>query len=93
MTKTAFVRARVKPEVKEQAKAILDRYGVSESAFINMSYHAVINEDGIPISMHVPNAETAAAIKELRAGNGQRFSGTTDEFMAMLQTDDDISDA
>ena len=88
MTKTAFVRARVKPEIKEQAKAILERYGVSESAFINMSYHAVINEGGIPLSLHAPNAETAAAMQEIRAGQGKRFTGSTDDFMDSLLSDD-----
>ena len=46
--KTANVNVRVEAEIKEQAEAILERLGVSASAFINMTYRQVIMHRGIP---------------------------------------------
>ncbi len=89
--KTAFVRARVKPDVKEQAQAILARIGVSESAFINMIYHAVINEDGIPVSLHSPNVETRAAIAELSQGKGHEHAGSTAALFDEILSEPDAS--
>ena len=41
-TKSANVNVRVEPDIKEQAEAILEKLGVSASAFINMTYRQVI---------------------------------------------------
>ena len=37
-TKTANVTARIQPNIKEQAEAILDRLGIPVSVFIDMTY-------------------------------------------------------
>ena len=66
MTKQEMVRARVEAATKKKAEAILKRLGLSHSAFINMSYHAVIETGGIPFSTRILNAETKAAIEEGR---------------------------
>jgi len=64
--KTEVVRARIEPSVKKGAESILKRLGVSHSTFISMSYRAVIEAGGIPFSLHVPNAETAQALRRAR---------------------------
>lgn len=53
-TKTASVIARVEPEVKSKAEAILARLGLSASVVINALYHQVIYTNGIPFSLTVP---------------------------------------
>ena len=70
LMKTDTVRARIEADVKRDAEAILKRLGVSHSAFINMSYHAVVANGGIPFALSVPNAETLAAIAEGRVREG-----------------------
>ena len=40
--KTANVTARIQPNIKEQAEAILDRLGIPVSVFIDMTYRQVI---------------------------------------------------
>lgn len=45
---------RVEPEIKEQAAAILEKQGISTSAFINMTYRQVILHNGIPFPVSVP---------------------------------------
>jgi addiction module RelB/DinJ family antitoxin len=66
MTKTDIVRARIASKTKSDAEKILKRLGVSHSTFINMSYRAVIEEGGIPYSLHIPNKKTAKVLKDAR---------------------------
>jgi DNA-damage-inducible protein J len=63
INKTEIVRARIEPKIKKNAENILKRLGVSHSTFINMSYRAVVEANGIPLSLHIPNKETAAVLK------------------------------
>ena len=49
--KTANVTARIQPEIKEQAEAILSQLGIPVSVFIDMAYRQVILRDGIPFSL------------------------------------------
>ena len=87
ITKSAVVRARIETRVKKDAEGILKRLGVSHSTFINMSYWAVVEEGGIPLSLHVPNAATARVLRD--AGNGAKRgkygkASTLDELNAAL---------
>ena len=52
-TKTANVTARIQPNIKEQAEAILDRLGIPVSVFIDMAYRQVIMRDGVPFSLDI----------------------------------------
>ena len=54
-TKTANVTARIQPNIKEQAEAILDRLGIPVYVFIDMTYRQVIMRDGVPFSLYIPN--------------------------------------
>lgn len=72
--RSANVNVRVEPDVKKQAEDILDKLGVSASAFINMTYRQVIMKRGIPFSVELP-----AEIKTLD-------NMTNEEFDEMMQT-------
>lgn len=54
-TRSANVNVRVEPDVKKQAEDILEKLGVSASAFINMTYRQVIMKKGIPFSVELPS--------------------------------------
>ena len=56
--KTANVTARIQPDIKEQAEAILERLGIPVSVFIDMTYRQVIMRDGVPFSLEIPNTLT-----------------------------------
>ena len=56
--KTAKVTARIQPEIKQHAEAILDRLGIPVSVFIDMAYRQVIMRDGVPFSLEIPNTLT-----------------------------------
>lgn len=53
--RSANVNVRVEPDVKKKAEEILDKLGVSASAFINMTYRQVIMKRGIPFSVELPS--------------------------------------
>lgn len=73
-TKTANVTARIQPEVKEQAEAILAQLGIPVSVFIDMAYRQVILRDGVPFSL------------DLTAKLPTRDSMNREQFDAMLET-------
>ena len=57
--KTANVLARVEPDVKEQAEAIMAKLGVPASTVINMLYKQIIMTRSIPFALSVPSAPIA----------------------------------
>ena len=71
--KTANVTARIQPNIKEQAEAILDRLGIPVSVFIDMTYRQVMR-DGVPFSLDIPDKLAT------------RDSITKAEFDIMMQT-------
>ena len=73
-TKTANVTARIQPDIKEQAEAILDRLGIPVSVFIDMTYRRVIMRDGVPFSLDIPDKLAT------------RDSITKTEFDTLMQT-------
>lgn len=56
--KTANVTARIQPEIKEHAEAILEKLGIPVSVFIDMAYRQVIMRDGVPFSLEIPSTFT-----------------------------------
>lgn len=53
-TKSANVLARVEPEVKEQAEAILSKLGIPASVAINALYKQIILTKSIPFPLSLP---------------------------------------
>ena len=53
--KTATVLARIDPDLKRQAEAILDRLGIPASLLINMLYNQIVLTKGIPFKISVPD--------------------------------------
>ena len=91
--KTSNVTARVEPEIKEEAEAILGQLGISASSGINMFYRQIILWRGLPFRPSVPasrplsrdemtkeefDAKMARGLEQARAGEG----APADEFFA-----------
>ncbi len=53
-SRTANVTARVEPEIKEQAEAVMAKLGLPVSTVINMLYREIILWDGLPFRPSVP---------------------------------------
>ncbi len=84
MAKTAMTHARLTPEIKEQAEAILKELGISISTAYEMFYRQIIAHQGIPFDLHIPNQETLQAMRDARDGKGKKYD-SVDEMFEDLQ--------
>ena len=54
--KSSNVAARVEPEIKDKAEAILSKLGISASNGINMFYRQIILWNGLPFRPSIPDS-------------------------------------
>lgn len=76
------VQARISPELKEQAEAILAAIGLSTADAIRLFLQQTVNSGGLPFQPTAkrPNAETLEAMRELERGGGQTFTSVEELF-------------
>ena len=82
--KTRMIRARVSPELKAQAEAILAEIGLSSSDAIRMFYKQVTLRNGLPFEARIPNATTRKALRDAEAGRGMTDYASVDEMFKDL---------
>jgi len=68
MSKSAMVRARIEPELKEGAEEILARLGLNASQAISLFYKQVELHQGLPFDVVIPTETTQRAFKRTDAG-------------------------
>jgi DNA-damage-inducible protein J len=68
MGKTATARARMEPEIKEEAERILEECGLSASEAIGLFYRQVILRNGIPFPVQNFNEETRTVLRKSERG-------------------------
>ena len=79
MPKTEIVRARVEPELKRDAEAVLRSIGLTPSEAITLFLTQVKLTNGLPFPLRVPNRRTRRAIREARRGeNTETFDSVGD---------------
>ena len=94
MAKTATVRARMEPDLKQHAETILEGIGIKPSEAINLFYRQVEQAGGLPF---VPNDSRAAAelnedmqrLKDCRAGDAIEHDAV-DAWLKSIGTDDEL---
>lgn len=69
-TKTETIRARVEPELKHEAEAILKALGLSATDAITMFYRQVTLRRGLPFDVRLPNAQTVEALQQAETREG-----------------------
>ena len=67
MSKSAMVRAKVEPVLKDNAEAIFHRLGLNVTQAITMFYKQVELRDDLPFDIVVPNTTTKRTIKNTDA--------------------------
>ena len=98
MSKTSNVYARIEPETKEQAEAILSKLGIPSSVAINMFYNQIILNNGLPFDVKIPSNKILnedeltkeELAKELLAAHDEVLKGNTipfDQFYESLKKD------
>jgi DNA-damage-inducible protein J len=70
MSKTETVRARVEPDLKRGAEAVLKKMGLTSSEAITLFLTQVKLTKSLPFPLRIPNKTTRRAIKDARARKG-----------------------
>lgn len=68
MSKSAMVRARLEPELKNHAESIFHRIGLNATQAITMFYKQVELRDGLPFDVVVPTTTTKRTMDSTDAG-------------------------
>jgi DNA-damage-inducible protein J len=68
MAKTETIRARVEPELKRDAEAVLKALGLNASEAITLFYRQVALRRGLPFEIKLPNETTRAAMRDALDG-------------------------
>lgn len=85
---TSNLNIRIDDDLKHQAKAILDGYGISPSQAVKMLFLELVATRKFPLSLsyqaesdYEPNTKTILAMRELDNGGGTLYANL-DEFLA-----------
>jgi DNA-damage-inducible protein J len=84
---TTMVHVRIDERVKARAEKALEAMGLSVSDAVRVLLTRVATEKELPFALKVPNAKTAAALKEAERGN-LRSAASVSELMNELNADD-----
>lgn len=84
MSKSAMVRARLEPQLKQRAEGMLDKMGLSATTAITLFYRQIVQRRALPFEVRLPNAETRQAIQAARTGRGLISADSMDELFSKL---------
>jgi len=68
MNKTATVRARIQPKLKEHAESIFHRLGLNATQAITIFYKQVELSHGLPFQLAIPTSTTRRTFDSTDAG-------------------------
>jgi len=68
MSKTAMVRARLEPDLKERAESVFHRLGLSTTQAITVFYKQVELREGLPFDVVVPTTTTERTFEAFETG-------------------------
>jgi DNA-damage-inducible protein J len=85
MAKTEMIRARVEPDLKQDAEAVFSMLGMSPTEAITLFYKQVALQHGLPFEVRIPNAETLEAMRQTRERGGLVEYASVDELMAEFE--------
>lgn len=84
MGKTATIRARMEPALKEDAEGIFRRLGVSTTQAISIFYKQVVLRKGLPFAVAIPNRATRRTFEATDAGRDVILCKNADEMFRRL---------
>lgn len=83
-TKSATVRARLEPELKQETELILEELGINTTEAIRIFFKQVKLQRGLPFEMKIPNEKTEDAILDARARRNYSSFESLDELFEEL---------
>ncbi|MCK4907862.1 MAG: type II toxin-antitoxin system RelB/DinJ family antitoxin [Spirochaetes bacterium] len=69
MSKSAMIRARIEPELKNQVDMIFEQLGLTTTEAIKLFYSLVLLNKGLPFQVRIPNEKTIQAFQDTDEGN------------------------
>lgn len=84
MSKTATVRARIEPDLKEDVESLLFQMGISTTEAINMFFSQVRLRKGLPFPVEIPNDATTNTFKKTDRGEDITTYDSVDELFEAL---------
>ncbi|MGF6241850.1 MULTISPECIES: type II toxin-antitoxin system RelB/DinJ family antitoxin [Paraburkholderia] len=83
--KTADVRTRIEPELKEAAVKVLAQNGLTLSDAMRLFLRQVVLYKGLPFEVRQPNEATVRALRESRAMREKARFGSVAELIDELE--------
>ncbi len=68
MPKSATIRARIEPDLKEEAEGVFHELGLSVTQAITLFYQQVKLSKGLPFEVRIPNTTTIQTFEDTDAG-------------------------
>ena len=84
---SVIVQARIDPEVKKEAAAVLSAIGLTVSDAVRLMLIRVAHEKALPFHPLIPNGETLAAMAEAETGNLETVNSVEELFEALNEED------
>ena len=84
MSKTATIRTRIEPVLKNEVEAILAQLGLTASEAVHLLYRQIQLQRGLPFEVRLPNKLTATVLKASKEGRNMKRFGTKKELFSDL---------
>ena len=85
MSKTAMIRARTEPKLKNKVERIFEALGLTVSEAINLFYHRVELENGLPFDLKIPNSNTIHAMDDVEKNRNLRSHKNVEDMLKDLK--------
>ena len=67
MSSSTMLHVRIDERLKDRGNAVLEAIGLTAADAVRILYHRLVAEQGFPLELKVPNAQTRAAMAEAEA--------------------------
>ena len=84
MNKSATVRARIEPDLKNKAEKVFRELGLSTTQAINLFYRQVELRNGLPFEVVIPNEATRRTFSDTDAGKDLILCEDADDMFEKL---------
>lgn len=84
MAATAFIRARVDEDIKQQAATVLAEMGLTVSDLMRMTLTKVAKEKAFPFELYTPNVLTAQTLAKSERGEEVHQAKDADDLFEQL---------
>ena len=84
MSKTATIRARVEPELKNKAEHVFSKLGLTTTQAITLFYKQVELRNGLPFEVAIPNVTTHRTFENTDADRSFIICENADDMFSKL---------